>query len=120
MNELFNTVRINNQGKIFTRQEIAKLLHGIPYHSYPTFVSVLVKHKAIIKLKPTEYTFTSSPVYHGVLEAVKQELYEQQKMYTKKCSDKNIITEESAIKFLLETGKYEIYQVKQIKEKLSL
>lgn len=118
----FNTVRSNNVGKEFNREELSELLvNGVPGFSKQSHViSFLVKNHIILKKggkRNTVYKFTATPVHIATLSEVvfslkkynneRNKKYNDSKREAKKVqSPQNYkqIDEEYCIKFLKERG----------------
>lgn len=118
----FNTVRSNNVGKEFNREELSELLvNGVPGFSKQSHViSFLVKNHIILKeggKRNTVYKFTATPVHIATLSEVifslkkynneRNKKYNDSKREAKKAqSPQNYkqIDEEYCIKFLKERG----------------
>lgn len=121
----FNTVRSNNVGKEFNREELSELLvNGVPGFSKQSYViSFLVKSHIILKeggKRHTVYKFTATPVHIATLSEVifslkkynneRNKKYNDNKREAKKVQSIQApqsykqIDEEYCIKFLKERG----------------
>lgn len=121
----FNTVRSNNVGKEFNREELSELLvNGVPGFSKQShIISFLVKSHIILKeggKRHTVYKFTATPVHIATLSEVifslkkynneRNKKYNDNKRKAKKVQSIQApqsykqIDEEYCIKFLKERG----------------
>lgn len=121
-NEIYNQARIKNEGNILCKEELKRTLKDMPHcASFDLIITELVRHKALLRIAKGLYKFPDYPVHKSVLDSVYETVKNKQKEYYKKYYNKKSGKEskiEEAIKLLLSTGEYEIYQISVIKKKL--
>ena len=115
--ELFNQIRQSHVGQVLSSLEIKELLKDFPRSKDKSFLHLMVEHGCLIKVSKNQYRFPYEPVYTGKLEAVIDTIRKRTRESVYKYLKHKAITEDSAIKFLLNTGKYEIYKVETIIKK---
>lgn len=122
-NEIFNTARLANVGRILSKEQIKESLKGIPYSYTDGFITLCVHEHLLIKYA-IGYKFPKNPIYHKNLEFVIKKMRDKQQAYNNKYRKKAVTVVEDkiaeAIKLLQSTGEYEIYKIKTVitKEKL--
>lgn len=117
--ELFNTIRMGFCGMDLTRNDVKAALKDLPQSQQDLFLSMIVKHNMIKRVKVGVYQFGNTPVHYSVMDAMYKELNDVQKSYQNKSAEKkhqnDVKSEiEKAIDLLLATGEYEIYHIEKI------
>lgn len=115
----FNTLRINNQSKEYSRAEIIDLLSTISgMKKNSLMITIMIKYHVILNSGRGIYTFTKNPIYSSLLAKCFEDYSSisrgySKKSYYKRKEDKSkeneIHTEDFCIKFLKERG-YKIYK----------
>ena len=114
----FNIMREANQGRVFNRADMMAKLKSAGFTAHNSLVSAFESgvNPPIVRIERGKYIFAKEPVYKDRLQLALDTYlcFANPNKHTKDSK----LTEEECIRFLKDTGKYEIYRVIKKLEKI--